>query len=159
MNGTQYQRMANRTRQPYPSKLEELVFAALELTAEAGEVANLVYKAAFQQHPIDLEHLKEEIGDALWGMAVLCDAGGFTLDDVMEANIAKLRKRYPNGWTREASLARVDHSAPAQPPAEMSACECVPAPAVPAPEPVQVVVSLDGVRLAQLLIPWANLDR
>lgn len=139
MNGTEYQKLANRTRQPYPTKLEELVFAALELTAEAGEVANLVYKAAFQEHPLNLQHLQEEIGDVLWGLAVLCDAGGFTLDDAMAGNIAKLRKRYPNGWTREASLARVDHDAPAQ--------------------PTHVNVSLDGKRLAQLVIPWDDLDR
>ena len=33
---------------------------------------------------------------------------GYTLQDIAEMNIAKLAKRYPDGFSPEASQARVD---------------------------------------------------
>ena len=33
---------------------------------------------------------------------------GYTLQDIGEMNIAKLTKRYPDGFNREASQTRVD---------------------------------------------------
>lgn len=140
MHGNDYQAHANRTRQAYDSPQIEMVFAALEMSAEVGEVANLVYKHAFQQHDLDREDVKEELGDALWGMAVLCHAVGITLDDVMAYNIAKLCRRYPDGWTREASLARVDHATPAKP--------------VTAQVPLKILKDANGVPYAQGQLAW-----
>lgn len=55
-------------------------------------------KGIFHEKGIDLEHLKKELGDCTWYLAMICDACGFTLDDVMQTNIDKLKARYPKGF-------------------------------------------------------------
>ena len=72
--------------------------SVLGLTGEAGEVSDLVKKGIFHEKGIDLEHLKKELGDCAWYLAMICDACGFTLDDVMQTNIDKLKTRYPKGF-------------------------------------------------------------
>lgn len=58
----------------------------------------LVKKGIFYEKGIDLEHLKKECGDVMWYIAMICEACGFNLDDVMQTNIDKLIARYPNGF-------------------------------------------------------------
>lgn len=75
-----------------------MINGALGLTGEAGEVSDLVKKGIFHEKGIDLEHLKKELGDCAWYLAMICDACGFTLDDVVQTNIDKLKARYPQGF-------------------------------------------------------------
>lgn len=75
-----------------------LLNGVLGLTGEAGEVSDLVKKGIFHEKGIDLEHLKKECGDVLWYVAMICEACGFNLDDVMQTNIDKLIARYPDGF-------------------------------------------------------------
>ena len=77
------------------------------MTSEAGEVSGILQKT-YQGHEIDFEHVKKELGDCLWMIAEACDAFGFSLDEVMELNIEKLRKRYPKGFSSENSLHRAE---------------------------------------------------
>ena len=89
----------------YPQTL--LNNAAFGLVGEAGEFADLVEKALFQgQH--DHEKLVDELGDLCWYLAAACTALGIDLETVMQRNIDKLKKRYPDGFSSEASQARVD---------------------------------------------------
>ena len=71
--------------------------AALGLCGEAGEFADLVKKFTYQGHDFDKEHLKRELGDIMWYMALAATIIGCDLEDVAETNIAKLRTRYPKG--------------------------------------------------------------
>lgn len=64
-----------------------LLNGALGLTGEAGEVSDLVKKGIFHEKGIDLEHLKKECGDVMWYVAMICEACGFSLDDVMQTHI------------------------------------------------------------------------
>ena len=75
-----------------------LLNGVLGLTGEAGEVSDLVKKGIFHEKGIDLEHLKKECGDVMWYIAMICEACGFSLDDVMQTNIDKLIARYPDGF-------------------------------------------------------------
>ena len=52
------------------------------------------------------EHAKKELGDLLWFIAEYCTAMGWTLEEVMEQNIEKLKARYPKGFEYEKSLNR-----------------------------------------------------
>ena len=89
----------------YPQTL--LNNAAFGLVGEAGEFADLVEKALFQgQH--DQEKLVDELGDLCWYLAATCTALDIDLETVMQWNIDKLKKRYPDGFSSEASQARVD---------------------------------------------------
>jgi len=85
-----------------------LVWNALGLAGEAGEVADTIKKAVFHRHALDADKLVKELGDVLWYLAALASKLGVGLDEVAERNIAKLRERYPEGYSSAASVARVD---------------------------------------------------
>lgn len=111
MDADTYQRLARRTliNRPDASYSDDqilLVWNALGLAGEAGELANLVKKAVFHQHGIDRDKLADEIGDILWYIAALCTNLDISLSDVMQANIEKLKQRYPDGYSSKASRTR-----------------------------------------------------
>jgi NTP pyrophosphatase (non-canonical NTP hydrolase) len=107
-----YQDSARRTINPSLDERDRMLDAAAGLAEEAGEVLALVRKHRFQQHPLDRERLAKELGDALWCLSIVAATGGLSLDDVARANVEKLRARYPDGFTSEASLARRDEPGP-----------------------------------------------
>ncbi len=106
MNDKAYIAEIKRTYAGSDDPQEKLTLAALGLTGESGEVADHVKKALFQGHDIDPAHVAKELGDILWYMGLACDAIGYSLDDVMQMNVAKLRRRYPNGFDPERSVHR-----------------------------------------------------
>lgn len=84
-----------------------LFVAALGLTGEAGEFADGIKKIVRRGHCVSKEKLIEELGDVLWYVAEAASAIGVNLSDVAAQNIAKLQKRYPDGFSEEASRNRV----------------------------------------------------
>ena len=103
-----YQKSAARTLNPALDQERRLIDAAAGLAEEAGEVLGQVRKALYVGHPLDRERLTKELGDALWCLAALATALDVSLDAVAEANLAKLRARYPDGFGRDASVRRAD---------------------------------------------------
>ena len=75
------------------------------MVGEIGEIHS-IYQKEYQGHEIDDEHLKKEVGDLLWFVAEYCTAKGWSLDDVADLNIEKLKARYPEGFDTEHSLHR-----------------------------------------------------
>jgi NTP pyrophosphatase (non-canonical NTP hydrolase) len=57
-------------------------------------------------HELDTARLTAELGDALWCLTAAAGALGISLDEVAEANLDKLRRRYPEGYTDKASINR-----------------------------------------------------
>lgn len=109
MNANDYQKIALRTAQiENNGELNTLVNCALGLSGESGEFADHMKKYCFQGHVIDHEHLKKELGDILWYVAVACECLKTDLDTVMQMNVDKLLKRYPNGFETEKSINRVE---------------------------------------------------
>lgn len=106
MNADDYQRLAMRTLATGLSSQERLANAALGLNGEAGEVADTVKKHLFHGHPLDRDALIKELGDVLWYVALACDTLDISLGAVMAANIEKLRRRYPEGFSSERSQQR-----------------------------------------------------
>lgn len=78
----------------------------LGLNGEAGEVADLAKKCMFQGHPFDVEHMAEELGDCAWYVAVTAHAIGYDFETILQMNMDKLQKRYPNGFEAERSIHR-----------------------------------------------------
>ncbi len=103
-----YQRDAARTMNPALDAERRLMDAAAGLAEEGGEVLGLVRKHLYFGHAMDRERLTRERGDALWCIAALATALEVPLSAVAEANLAKLRQRYPDGFTPAASLRRAD---------------------------------------------------
>jgi len=113
MTANEYQKACLRTmsRTANASRDNAVLQGVMGLCGEAGEAIDIVKKYLFQGHPLGLEeeeHLMKECGDALWYIATMTDALGYTLEDVMKANIEKLKSRYPNGFDAEHSIARKD---------------------------------------------------
>ena len=100
MDFDSYQEDAARTINAQDGETGELTNAALGLAGETGEVVELVKKHVFHGKALDDDRLAEEIGDVLWYVAAVCSARGIRLQDVAEANIAKLRARYPGGFVK-----------------------------------------------------------
>lgn len=107
MTGNEYQKLANRTCSVTQDKTDMLRHAVFGLASEAGEVAGILQKQ-YQGHEFDIEHFKKELGDCAWMIAEACTAVGIMLDDVFDTNIEKLTKRYPDGFSAENSLHRVE---------------------------------------------------
>lgn len=113
MNTNDYQRLAGRTLidgpdTDYTDAEIMLVWNALGLAGEAGEVADTIKKAVFHRHPFDRDEVIKELGDVLWYVAALCSKLDVPMSEVMERNIAKLIKRYPDGYSSAASKVRAD---------------------------------------------------
>ncbi len=90
---------------------DKLTLGALGLAGEAGEVVDIVKKWRYQGHGFDALRFRDEMGDVLWYLALMCSAFGWTLDDVMAANIRKMHERYPDGFSIERSLYRKEDTA------------------------------------------------
>jgi NTP pyrophosphatase (non-canonical NTP hydrolase) len=106
MTLAEYQRLSGRTINVSLSVDQRLLDASAGLAEEAGEVLGLVRKHLFMHHELDTARLTIELGDALWCLAAVAGALGLSLEDVAAANLAKLRRRYPEGYSDDASLNR-----------------------------------------------------
>jgi NTP pyrophosphatase (non-canonical NTP hydrolase) len=105
-----YQRAALRTAQTDKYSPDDLLQnGVMGLCGEAGEVIDLVKKCMFQGHELDKEKIKQELGDCTWYISVAAYALGFSLSDIMEANISKLKERYPGGFSKERSINRKEY--------------------------------------------------
>ena len=108
MNFTDYQALAARTLGRDRTHEQQLANAALGLAGEAGEVADHIKKHLFHTFPLDQSEVVKELGDCLWYVAAMCTTLGLSMDDVAATNIDKLRRRYPDGFSGEASRNRVE---------------------------------------------------
>jgi len=78
-----------------------LMTSAIGMLAESGEFAEVMKKILFQGKEMNEEnrfHMKRELGDVLWYWIQGCIALGYTPEEVMQENIKKLEKRYPDGF-------------------------------------------------------------
>jgi NTP pyrophosphatase (non-canonical NTP hydrolase) len=106
MESNVYQKEAMRTLNPKLNPQEVLVNSVMGLCGESGEAVDLVKKHLFQGHPLDEEHLKKELGDIAWYLAEACTALNVNLDEVLQGNLDKLAKRYPDGFSTADSEKR-----------------------------------------------------
>lgn len=74
---------------------QDLGVRALYLVSEVGELAKEIIKAsAYGQSSFSpTEHFKEELGDALFDLALLAEIAGVNLQECLDLSLAKLRDR------------------------------------------------------------------
>ena len=81
----------------YQHYMPNVLYAAIGMCGEAGEVSELVKKYAYHGHAMDTEHLARELGDVLWYVSYMAHLFGYSLGEIMVMNQDKLAKRYPDG--------------------------------------------------------------
>lgn len=106
MTINEYQKEALRTASGMSKEYPLILNGVLGLGGESGECLDIVKKCLFQGHGLDKEHLAEELGDVAWYLAVSAHAIGLDLESILQGNVDKLRKRYPDGFDKERSLHR-----------------------------------------------------
>jgi len=82
------------------ANIERLLTAGVGINAEGGEFLEIIKKMVFQGKPWtddNREHLIIELGDLLWYVAQATQALGVSFEEVIETNVKKLEKRYPEG--------------------------------------------------------------
>lgn len=106
MTVNEYQFEALKTVNKSLSWKDLLEEGLMGLNGEAGECIDILKKHLFQGHSLDYQHLAEELGDVAWYLAISAHAMGFDLETIIEMNLEKLQKRYPNGFDSERSKRR-----------------------------------------------------
>lgn len=106
MNINEYQELAMRTLNQDLNKKDVLINGVMGLCGEAGEAIDVVKKHLAQGHELDREQLIKELGDVAWYLAETATALDVSLEDVLQKNIEKLEKRYPDGFEKGRSVNR-----------------------------------------------------
>lgn len=110
MTGREYQKLAMRTNDNKATQrlVEKVVIdgveigsifnACLGLSGEVGEFNDMVKKWVFHKKELDIDHAKKEAGDICWYLAMLCESFGWSIDEIMQMNVDKIKARYPEGF-------------------------------------------------------------
>ncbi len=107
LSANEYQKRAMRTLNPELSKFEGmLIDGALGLAGEAGEVVDLIKKWYAQGHDLKRDLILEELGDVCWAVAEVAMALDIDFEEIMQVNLKKIEKRYPDGFEVERSIER-----------------------------------------------------
>ena len=78
-----------------------LFHTVMGLSTEAGEALDILKKNLFYGREFDEVHFIKELGDVLWYLTMATDILGYSLDEVMDINIEKLKKRFPHKFTEQ----------------------------------------------------------
>lgn len=106
MQINEYQTLAMTTLNKELTKKEILVNSVMGLNGEAGEAIDIVKKHLFHGHELNKEELIKELGDVAWYLAEAAYALDIDLETILKLNIEKLKKRYPEGFSKENSINR-----------------------------------------------------
>ena len=106
MTVNEYQSAAMRTLNPGLDRKDVLINSVMGLCGESGEAIDIVKKWLAQGHELDRAHLAKELGDIAWYLAEAATALELPLEDILQANLDKLQKRYPAGFDTQKSLER-----------------------------------------------------
>lgn len=83
-----------------------LLHATLGLVTEAAELADMLKKHIFYGKEFDKVNAQEELGDSEWYVGLAIDVLETTMDEILTKNIEKLKKRYPEKFTKGDALNR-----------------------------------------------------
>lgn len=102
MNLNEYQKFCKKTAKKFNNKEKEIMTLGLGISGEAGDVAGCI-KKTFSHQDNQENGIKENLGDSLWYIAMICNFFNWDLENVMEENIEKLKKRYPKGFSEKSA--------------------------------------------------------
>jgi NTP pyrophosphatase (non-canonical NTP hydrolase) len=85
----------NKFRRTLSTNKDVELHMAIGLCTEAGELLDAYKKGIFYGRGINLQNVREEIGDIVWYLEILMDEIGYSYEEAKEDVIQKLAKRYP----------------------------------------------------------------
>ena len=106
MTINEYQQRAMATLDPKLTERDVLINSVMGLCGESGEAIDIAKQWLAQGHPLAREHLAGALGDVAWYLAEAATALGMPLEDILRANLEKLERRYPDGFSTERSVGR-----------------------------------------------------
>lgn len=86
------------------NKSLDILYCAVGMTCEVGEVIDHVNKHTFHSNEINKTKLISELGDLMWYTFNLMRLLDVKFSDVINGNIIKLKIRYPNGRSKGIEL-------------------------------------------------------
>jgi NTP pyrophosphatase (non-canonical NTP hydrolase) len=111
MDFNEYQELTARTEN-HTDLNEALKEYAFGIAGESGEVIDDIKKIVYHGHNPEnflvKEHIAQELGDLLWYLARIAAKFNVNLEDIAIGNIAKIRVRYPEGFSTERSVNRAE---------------------------------------------------
>lgn len=94
----EYQILCKSTAKKFTNPNEEILTWGLGIAGEAGDVAACIKKTIIHEND-KKKGIRENIGDTFWYAAMICNFFNWSLQDILDENIAKLKERYPRGFT------------------------------------------------------------
>ena len=103
-------RLTSRTGVPYDAEHNMMVARAIHgclgLMSEIGEVADALKKHIIYDQALDQINIMEESGDISWYQALLRSAVKKGMQEALDKNIAKLKKRFGDKFDYDAVAKR-----------------------------------------------------
>jgi len=107
MNLKEYQELCKTTAKKFDNKTVEIMTYGLGIAGEAGDVAGCIKKTFAHKDDVTLA-IKENLGDTMWYISMICNYYDWNLEDVLKENIDKLTKRFPEGFKHGTIRKRID---------------------------------------------------
>lgn len=108
MTSIVYEKFVLARFKTFPRAADSLNHAAIGIAGEAGELLDAVKKHWAYNKPLDVPNIIEELGDLEFYMQAMRSLLNLSREEIIAANITKLEKRFPNGYSDEAAQARAD---------------------------------------------------
>lgn len=107
MDFTEFQMACRRTAR-VETEEAKMGHALLGLISEVGEIADAIKKHTKYGQPLDVDNIREEIGDVDYYLCMLADSIRASRQQCAIANVEKLQRRYPDKFSNEHAAARAD---------------------------------------------------
>lgn len=99
MDLSTYQKLCALTAKKFDNREIEIMTWGLGIAGEAGDVASCIKKTFAHGNTAITSGIKENLGDTMWYLAMICNYFNWDLQQVLEENVTKLNARYPDGFT------------------------------------------------------------
>jgi NTP pyrophosphatase (non-canonical NTP hydrolase) len=106
MNYKEYQNLASKTFAEAGDETLNLLHCAIGASTEAGELLDAFKKHIYYKKELDVVNIGEEIADIQWYLFNLCRLLDLDMEQLLEANIAKLKARYGEKFSTEKAINR-----------------------------------------------------
>lgn len=81
-----------------------------EMNVVAGKIADEIKKGVFHGKMIETAQLVAKLGNLYWLLEFVLRCFSLTVEEVLKMNIDKLKRRYPDGFSPEMSMKKLDEN-------------------------------------------------